>query len=174
MKSIFGLVTIVLTLTATLAAQAPEAPVAAWAQPYLSKIVVVATAHGKVKGSLVSAGERELVVDVPNPEPWVAPRKIRTTVAMTDVRKVSVQKDDPILDGILIGAALEAACLRWLLCGQGFSGEHNGRDWSLAIGFGALLGGGIDASHHGTQEIFRQPPAGAVESRPAFVLTKRF
>jgi hypothetical protein len=156
-------------------ADASSADVTAdWARPHLSQTVVVATAHGTVKGRLVSAGGPLLVVDVPNPEPWISPRRIRTPIAMADVRQVSVQKDDPIVDGAVIGASLIAACLRWGWCGQGFDGQHTGRDCSIAVAFGAVFGGGLDASRHGTQEIFRPPPAGAVESRPAFVISLRF
>jgi hypothetical protein len=109
-----------------------------------------------VRGKLISADDTEIVVGVRNPEPWVSPRYIPTPVKFDDVRRVSVQKGDRIVNGAIIGAAAILACLKWFRCGQGFDGKHNGRDWTLAVAFGATLGGGLDSTIHAWQEIYRR------------------
>ena len=100
----------------------------------------------------------KLVVDVPNPEPWVSPRVISRELAMSDVTRVSVRNKDTVIDGVVIGAAAMLACLKWIGCDQGFDGQHNTRDWSVGVAVGALFVGGFDASVHGTQEIYRKGP----------------
>lgn len=153
----------------------PEDRGATWAQPYISQSVVADTSRGKVRGRLVRADDQQLVIDVPNSELWASPRTTRTELAMSDVRRVSVKKSDTILDGILIGAAAELACLKWSGCGQGFDGQHTVRDWSIGVALGAIFGGGIDASTQKTQEIYRRNPDATNARRgSAIVLSKRF
>lgn len=182
MRGVAATTAVAFCVTATVMAQSTtpqaEAPPRegspAWARPYVSQIVVVATTHGNVSGLLVSATDEQVVVDVSTPRPFMKALVTRTPLAMVDVRRVSVRKKDPIIDGALIGAGVMVLCLTSHYCGGGFSGEHNGRDWAITIGLGAALGGATDASIHGTQQVFPQPPVGAVESRPAFVVSKRF
>jgi hypothetical protein len=147
----------------------------AWAQPYVSQSVVAETSRGKIRGRLVLADSQQLVIDVRNPEPWAAPRAIRTPLSMADVRRVSVKKPDTIVDGVLIGAAAMLACLEWAYCGQGFDGRHTARDWSISVGIGALLGGELDASTQKTKEIYRKnPDVSNAGMRSVIVLSKRF
>jgi hypothetical protein len=151
--------------------------VAPWARPFVSSRVIVQTDGGKVSGRLVSADEEKVIVDVRNAEPWGAPRYLRTPVKLETVQRVSVQKDDSIVNGVLIGAAAMLACLKWVGCSQGFDGRHNGRDWALATAFGATLGGGFDATIHAAHEIYRRPDrvrAGSTASTAAVGFRVRF
>jgi hypothetical protein len=70
----------------------------AWARPFLSRSV-----QRKVRGRLVSADEAQIVIDVPNPEPWTSPRHLPTRLNLDDVQKVSVRKEDSI------GAAFDSS-----------------------------------------------------------------
>ncbi len=130
---------------------------APWAQSFLSRQVTVRTDRGKVRGTLISADDAEIVVGVRNPEPWVSPRYIPTPVTFDDVRRVSVQKEDSIVNGILIGTATMFVCLKWFLCRQGFEGRHEAGQWVAALAVGATLGGGFDSGIHSWQEIYRRP-----------------
>jgi hypothetical protein len=152
-----GVHSVVLGAQAAAGAAAQSVKTMPWAQSFLSRQVTVRTDHGKVRGKLISADDAEIVIGVRNPELWVSPRYIPTPVKFDDVRRVSVQKDDSIVNGAIIGAAAICACLKWYWCGQGFDGEHNGRDWTVAIAVGALLGGGFDSGIHSWQEIYRRP-----------------
>jgi hypothetical protein len=160
-----GVHSVVLSAQAAAGAATPSVKRAPWAQSFLSRQVTVRTDHGKVRGRLISADDTEIVVGVRNPELWVSPRYIPTPVKFDDVRRVSVQKDDSIVNGAIIGAAAIFACLKWYWCGQGFDGEHNGRDWTLAIAFGAFLGDGFYSGIHSSQEIYRRPDP--VRAQPA-------
>jgi hypothetical protein len=148
---------------------------ASWAQPYVSRSVVIATPHKKVSGRLVSADDHDIVVDVRNPELWATPRYKRASLSMAEVREVSVREKDPIVDGVIIGAVAMVVCLRWAFCSQGFDGKHDGRDWAVGIGLGALLGGGFDASHQRQRAIYRSPTTVDNSARrPMLLLSVRF
>lgn len=170
---------IITTMTSSAAAQAlsssPDDRDTTWARPYISQSVVAETSRGKIRGRLVLADGQQLVIDVPNPGPRASPRTTRTAFAMSDVRRVSAKTPDPIVDGILMGAAAALACLEWAYCGQGFDGQHTARDWSISVGLGALFGGGLDASMQPTQEIYRRNPDATNARRgSAIVLSVRF
>jgi hypothetical protein len=169
----------VVILMSAVAAQQPEGQDGGqdnqWARDYLSRSVVISTAASKLSGRLVSVDEKSITVDVPNPEPWATPRFRRTTVSLADVRTVAVREKDSIVDGVVIGAIASGICMKWIGCGQGLDGQHNGRDWAVGIGIGALFGGGFDAAYQRKRVIYA-PGLSAAEVRrqPALLFAFRF